>query len=158
MDALDRRILRIVQEDCSMSAAALAERCGTTESTALRRIKTLQKTGILSPPVMKVAPGRVGRGLAIILSIRLERETPAELETFRRSVVSHPDVISCYFVTGTWDYIIVLNVRSMSDYDRFLEEMIVGQPVMVASDTHVVIQAMKECASVPIDEPEIRAS
>lgn len=153
MDALDRRILRIVQQDCSMSAAALAERCATTESTALRRMRALTKAGILSRPMMNVAADKVGRNLSIILSVRLERETPAQLEAFRRGMAEHPDVISCYFVTGTWDYIIILNVGSMSDYDRFLREMIVGQPVMVASDTHVVIHAIKAGAPVPIDEP-----
>jgi len=153
MDALDRRILRIVQQDCSMSAEALAERCGTTESTVRRRIKALTKAGVLSPPTMKVLPERVGRGLSIILSIRLERETPAQLEAFRRAIASHPDVSSCYFVTGTWDYVIILNVSTMEDYDRFLREMIVGQPVMVATDTHVVIQAIKAGAPLPIDEP-----
>lgn len=158
VDALDRRIMRIVQGDCSMSAGALAERCGTTESTARRRIRALVKAGVLSPPAMRVAPERVGRGLSIILSIRLERETPVQLEAFRRKIAAHPDVASCYFVTGTWDYIIVLNVGRMDDYDRFLKETIVGQPAVVASDTHVVIQALKAGAPLPIDEPPQLAS
>ena len=48
---------------------------------------------------------------------------------------------------------IIINVGSMSDYDRFLREMIVGQPVVVATDTQVVIQAIKQSGPLPIDEP-----
>jgi Lrp/AsnC family transcriptional regulator len=136
-----------------MSAAALADRCGTTESTVLRRIKALKKTGIVSGPVMPVAPDKVGRGLSIILSIRLERETSAQLEAFRRGIAAHPDVVSCYFVTGTWDYLIILNVGCMGDYDRFLKDMIVGHRVVVASDTHVVIHPIKVGGPLPIDDP-----
>lgn len=136
-----------------MSAAALAERCGTTESTALRRIKTLRASGVLSGPIMQVAPDKIGRAMSMILSVRLEREKPAELEAFRRRLATHPDVTGFYFVTGTWDYVIIINVGSMSDYDRFLREMIVGQPVVVATDTQVVIQAIKQSGPLPIDEP-----
>ncbi len=136
-----------------MSAAMLADRCGTTESTVLRRVKALTKAGILSRAVMKVAAEKVGRGLTIILSVRLERETASQVEAFRRSIAEHPDVLSCYFVTGTWDYLIILNVGAMGDYDRFLREMVVGQSVMVASETHVVIQAIKADGPVAIDEP-----
>ena len=153
MDALDRRILREVQRDCSMSAAVLAERCGTTESTALRRLRRLKRDGVVKREVAVLDGSKVGRGLSMILSIRLEREKPAELEAFRRRIAEHPDVTDFYFVTGTWDYVIVLTVSTMPDYDRFLREMIVGEPVVVATDTHVVILPIKVGAPLPIDEP-----
>lgn len=151
MDALDRRIVQIVQSDCSISAAGLAERCGTTESTALRRLKAMRRDGILAPPRMRVAADKVGRGLMIILSIRLERERPAEIEAFRRRLIEHPDVTDLYFVTGSWDYVLILNLGRMEDYERFLAEMIVGQPAVVATDTHVVITPMKVGAPLPVD-------
>lgn len=153
MDALDRRIIQIVQRDCSLSAARLAERCGTTESTALRRLKAMQRDGTLAPPRMPVAADRVGRGLRIILSVRLEGEKPTEIDAFRKRLVAHPEVSDLYFVTGSWDYVVILNLGRMEEYERFLDEMIVGQPAVVATDTHVVITPMKIGAPVPVGSP-----
>ena len=150
LDALDRRIIQVVQVDSSLSAAELAERCGTTESTALRRLKAMRKDGTLAPPRMQVAGDKVGRGLRIILSIRLEKETPSEIEEFRRRLAAHPDVTDLYFVTGNWDYVLILSIARMEDYERFLDEMIVGQRAVVATETQVVITPMKVGAPLPV--------
>ena len=154
MDGLDRRILREVQRDCSASAAELAERCGTTESTALRRLKRLRDCKVIQRQVAVVDPAKVGRGITVVLTVRLERETPAVLDAFRKRLAAHPDITHCYFVTGSWDYVLILTVSEMADYDRFLTEMIVGQKAVVATDTHVVLQPMKSAAPIPIDEPK----
>jgi Lrp/AsnC family leucine-responsive transcriptional regulator len=154
MDALDRRILREVQRDCSPSAAVLAQRCGTTESTALRRLKRLRASGTLTAPQMQVRGDRVGRGLKVILSFQLKGESGPELDELRKRLVAHPDVTDVYFVTGNQDYIVILTIASMEDYERFLRDMILGQPSLCGSETHVVIKALKVAAPVPIDEPE----
>ena len=154
MDGLDRRILREVQRDCSASAAELAERCGTTESTALRRLKRLRDGKVIQRQVAVIDPAKVGRGITVVLTVRLERETPAVLDAFRKRLAAHPDITHCYFVTGSWDYVLILTVSEMADYDRFLTEMIVGQKAVVATDTHVVLQPMKSAAPIPIDEPK----
>ena len=154
MDALDRRILREVQRDNSGSATDLAERCGTTESTALRRLKRLRDGKVIQRQVAVIDPAKVGRGITVVLTVRLERETPAVLDAFRKRLAAHPDITHCYFVTGSWDYVLILTVSAMADYDRFLTEMIVGQKAVVATDTHVVLQPMKSAAPIPIDEPK----
>ena len=153
MDALDRRILREVQRDCSPSAAVLAERCGTTESTALRRLKRLRANGTISVPQMRIRADKVGRGLKVILSFQLQGESRGELDELRQRLVAHPDVTDLYFVTGNQDYIVILTVASMEDYERFLREMILGEPTLCGTETHVVIKALKVAAPVPIDEP-----
>ena len=153
MDALDRRILREVQRDCSPSAAVLAERCGTTESTMLRRLRRLHIQNVISGPYMRLHPEKVGRGLKVILSFQLKGESNAELKELRDRLMAHPDVTDLYFVTGNQDYILILTVASMEDYERFLRDMILGQPSLCGSETHVVIKALKVAASIPVDEP-----
>jgi DNA-binding Lrp family transcriptional regulator len=153
MDALDRRILREVQHDCSPSASVLAERCGTTESTVLRRLRRLRKDGVISGPHMRLHPARVGRGLKVILSFQLKGESKPELKALRDRLMAHPDVTDLYFVTGNQDYIVILTVASMEDYDRFLREMVLGEPTLCGTETHVVIKALKVAAPVPVDEP-----
>lgn len=153
MDALDRRILREVQRDCAKSAAKLAELCGTTESTALRRIKRLQEDGVIRAEVALVDPAKLGRNLLIFVNVRLEREDGPSVRAFVERVRSHPYVIQFHFVTGTPDYIILLSARTMEDYDAFLQEHLVSDPLVVMSETNVVIRPLKMSTAIPIDEP-----
>jgi DNA-binding Lrp family transcriptional regulator len=153
MDALDRRILRQVQDDCSLTATALAARCGTTESTALRRLNRMRREGVIRKEVAIVDGQKVGRGLLLVVSVRLEREDERGHQAFVKRITAHPDVLQFYFVTGSVDYLIILSVASMEDYDRFLQEQLVGDPLIVMSDTNVMIRSLKMSTAIPIDEP-----
>lgn len=153
LDALDRRILREVQRDCSLSAAALAERCATTESTALRRLKRLRRDGVIRAEVAIVDGQKVGRGLMLFVSVRLEREDDRGVKAFVDRIRAHPDVLQFFFVTGTTDYLILLSVRNMEDYDRFLQDVLVTDPLVIMSDTNVVIRPIKMSFALPVDEP-----
>jgi len=153
MDALDRRILRQVQEDCSLGAAKLAERCGTTESTVLRRLKRLRRDGVIRREVALVDATKVGRVLTIWVTVRLEREDMPGIRAFVDTIRAHPDVLQFHFVTGTSDYLILLSVRSMEQYHAFLQEYLVPNPLVVMSDTNVVISPLKLSTVIPIDDP-----
>lgn len=152
MDKLDRRLLRRLQRDCSTSAARLAQLCGTTESTALRRIRRMRREGIIRGEVALVDPQKVGRGLQMFVRVRLERESGEQVLAFIARVESHPDVVQFFFVTGTTDYMILLCVRTMEDYDRFLQENVISDPVVVLSSTNVVIRPIKWSHEVTIDD------
>jgi len=153
MDSLDRRILREVQRDCSLTATELSERCRTTESTALRRLKRLRREGVIRAEVALVDGQKVGRGLMLFVSVRLEREDSGGAKAFVKRIMAHPDVLQFYFVTGTTDYIILLSVRSMEDYDAFLQDHLVSDPLVILSDTNVVIRPLKMSMELPIEEP-----
>ena len=153
MDALDRRLLREVQRDCSQSALELADRCGTTESTALRRLRRLKRDGIIKREVAIVDGPKIGRGLLLWVSVRLEREDSRAVRQFTEAVTRHPDVLQFYFVTGSADYLIILAVRDMQDYDLFLQTHLVPNPIVIMSDTNVVIRPLKVTTELPIDEP-----
>jgi len=89
----------------------------------------------------------------LFISVRLEREDGRGVQAFVERITAHPDVLQFYFVTGTTDYIIVLSARTMQDFDSFLQEHLVPDPLVIMSDTNVVIRALKMSFAVPIDEP-----
>jgi DNA-binding Lrp family transcriptional regulator len=158
LDGLDRRILRTVQRDCSLSADQIGERCGTTGSTALRRLNRMRRDGTISGEVAVVDAHRVGRGLMLFVTVRLEREDGPSVKRFIDRIMAHPNVLQFYFVTGTTDYVIMLSVRRMEDYDHFLRNYLVPDPLVVMSDTNVVIKPLKMSLAVPIDEPSADAT
>lgn len=151
LDALDRRILREVQRDCSITAAQLAERCGTTDSTALRRLNRLRREGFIRAEVALVDGRKVGRGLLIFVNVRLEREDSARADAFVDRIAGHPDVMQFYFVTGGADYVIMLSVRSMEDYDNFVRANLVSNPLVIMSETIVVVRPLKMSLSIPME-------
>ena len=151
LDTLDQRILSEVQRDCAMSAARLAEMCGTTESTALRRLKRLRRDGVIRGEVALVDGQKLGRGLLLFVSVRLEREDGGSVKAFLDGIIKYPGVMQMYFVTGSADYIIMLSLRSMAEYDAFLQQHLVPNPVVIMSDTNVVIKALKMSLAIPIE-------
>lgn len=153
MDALDCRLLREIQHDCSTSAAVLAARCAATESTVLRRLRRMRSDGTIRAQVALVDPARVGRALQLFVKVRLEREGGDGARRFVERIEACPDVVQFFFVTGTSDYVILLSVREMADYDRFVQNNLVNDPLVVMSDTNVVIRPIKWSLAIPIDEP-----
>jgi DNA-binding Lrp family transcriptional regulator len=95
---------------------------------------------------------KVGRGLQLFVRVRLEREGGAGAQAFIERVSACEDVMQFFFVTGSSDYIILLAVRTMEDYDRFVQDYLVSNPLVVLSDTNVVIRPIKWSLAVPIDE------
>jgi Lrp/AsnC family leucine-responsive transcriptional regulator len=136
-----------------ISGADLAERCGTTESTALRRLNRLRRGGIIRAEVAVVEGPKVGRSLLIWVTVRLEREDGPGVRAFIDRIRQHPDVLQFHLVTGTSDYIILLSAPTMQDYDAFVQEHLVPNPLVVMSDTNVVIRPIKMTMELPIDEP-----
>lgn len=149
LDALDLRILKALQKDCTLSAAALAERCGTTESTALRRRKQLVRSGAIERQVAIVDPAKVGWPLTMIVNIRIEREGPNNTIELMRAISRHQAVALFYHVTGTTDYVAILRGRSMTDFEDFLGQVL-GADARFATQSNVVIRTMTERHEVPL--------
>jgi Lrp/AsnC family transcriptional regulator, leucine-responsive regulatory protein len=150
LDALDRRLLAAMQEDCTLGAEALAERCATSSSTALRRLGRLRAAGVIRKEVALIDAKAVGRNLMMIVNIRSERGATLNTMAFTGTVLAHPAVMQFYFVTGTNDYVAILAVSSMEEYDGFIESLL-AIDAKVLTDTNVVIRPLKMSLAVPID-------
>jgi Lrp/AsnC family leucine-responsive transcriptional regulator len=150
LDRIDRKILAAVQADCTIGAEALGELCGASPSTALRRLRKLRTAGVIVAEVAVVDGRKVDRGLLMIVGVRLEREDARIAADFRRRLEAHPAVMQLYFVTGSADYILHVSAASMAEYDEFVETVLVANPHIAMTETHVVIRPIKMGLSVPV--------
>lgn len=150
LDTLDRKLLAAMQEDCTLSAEALAERCATSSSTALRRLGRLRAAGVIRKEVALIDAKAVGRNLMMIVNIRSERGAAINIAALTDLVASHPAVMQFYFVTGPNDYVAILSVGSMEEYDTFMESMLAVDPKLL-TDTNVVIRPVKMGLAVLIN-------
>ena len=149
LDQLDRRILNALQEDCTLGAAALADRCGTTESTALRRRKRLAEEGTIARQVAILDPAGAGWPLKMIVNIRVERKAPNNTAQLIEQISRHRYVAQFFHVTGTTDYVAVLRGRTMADFDEFLGKVLGADP-RFATQSNVVIRTMTDRCDVPL--------
>jgi len=149
IDDLDRRILSQLQRDCSLSAAELSERCGTTESTALRRWKRLIRNGVIKQQVAILDGPAVGVPLMMVVLIRMTREGSSNSVPLMRRMAEHPSVMQFFHVTGTIDFVAIIAVSTMADYEAFIAEALEVDSHL-ATDTNVVIRPLKLSLAMPL--------
>ena len=149
LDPLDRRLLQELQRDCTLGAAALADRCATTESTALRRRKRMIESGAISRQVAIVDPVQAGWPLRMVVNIRVDRKPPNNTQQLIETISRHEAVAQFFHVTWTTDYVAILRGRTMADFDHFLEHVLGADP-RFATQSNVVIKTMTDRCDVPL--------
>ncbi|WP_367103297.1 Lrp/AsnC family transcriptional regulator [uncultured Psychrobacter sp.] len=121
IDAIDQRLLRLLQTDARMSITELAERVNLSATPCARRIKRLEESGIITGYHTQIDPQKLGYPLAVFIAISMDRHTAERFEQFERKVQSFDEVLSCSIVTGrSEDYLIKVRVRDMAHYEEFL--------------------------------------
>jgi Lrp/AsnC family leucine-responsive transcriptional regulator len=121
-DAIDRRILGGLQRDGRMTNQDLATMAGLSPSPCLRRLRRLEREGVILNYVALLDPDRLGLSVTAFVRIRLERQDEEHLDEFERAVTGFPEVMECYLMSGEADYQLRVLVGSLSDYERFLRD------------------------------------
>jgi Lrp/AsnC family transcriptional regulator, leucine-responsive regulatory protein len=120
LDATDLRILRVLQEDCSLSNLALAQRVHLSPSPCLARVKALQQRGLIQRQVALLDAKQLGLQISVFISITLKQQTREALETFEQAIALHDEVMECYLMTGDADYLIRVVVADLAALERFI--------------------------------------
>src|ERR1700730_18791009 len=104
LDAVDRKILGLLQEDGRMSLADLAGKVGLSPSPCLRRVRMLERAGVIARYVAVLDQQAVGLPVSVFVSVKLERQREQALERFAKAIARWPEVLECYLMTGPRDY------------------------------------------------------
>jgi Lrp/AsnC family leucine-responsive transcriptional regulator len=154
LDALDRRILRVLQADGRITFDALASQVGLSSSAALRRVRRLEDHGVIGGYVAVVPPERVGLGLTAYINVRLEKHTESHkrnpMDAFKAAVQTWPEVVECAALTGEMDYLLRVVVEDMSHYTRFIMETLLKHPSVEDCKSSFMLERIKGTAAVPL--------
>ena len=150
LDAIDRRLLAALQENGRLTATELAERVGLTASPCLRRLKRLEQSGVIRGYAALVDQERVGLPVSVFVSVKLERQREDALETFEEAVRRCPEVMECYLMTGTRDYLLRVVVRDLSAYERFLKETLTRIKGVASIESSFALAQVKHANALPI--------
>jgi Lrp/AsnC family transcriptional regulator len=129
MDAIDRKILTLLQSDATLSIAELSERVHLSQTPCWKRIQKLEQAGIITGRVALVAPERIGLGLTVFVSVETSDHSKEWLDRFAETVSAMPEVMDFYRMAGDVDYMLRVTVTDMSAYDRFYKQLIEAVPL-----------------------------
>jgi Lrp/AsnC family transcriptional regulator len=124
MDATDRKILAILQQDADISLAELADRVHLSQTPCWKRIQKLEKAGVILGRVALVSPEKLGLGLTVFVSIETNDHSREWLDRFAAAVSAMPEVMDFYRMAGDVDYMLRVVVADMTAYDAFYKRLI----------------------------------
>ena len=143
LDDRDIKILTILQQDCRISNAELAERVSLSASACWRRVKTFEEAGIITRYGAIINAAKLGMTFSAIVHVQLTRHDPKEMEDFLGGVVGRKEVQSCYSTTGQADYHLIVQCRDIDAYNEFLENFLFRLPAVRGAQTNVVLKELK---------------
>jgi Lrp/AsnC family transcriptional regulator len=124
IDAIDRKILRVLQEDASLSVAEIGERVGLSSTPCWKRVQRMEQEGIITGKVALVDQNKIGLGLSVFVSVESDDHSDAWLKKFAAAVSAMPEVIEFYRMAGDVDYVLRVVVADMRSYDIFYKKLI----------------------------------
>jgi Lrp/AsnC family leucine-responsive transcriptional regulator len=146
----DRAILRVMQQDCGVTIAALAERVGTSVSATQRRLQRLRDQGIILRDVSVVDPKLVGASVTLLVELELERDRPELLGPLHQWIARTPQVQQAWCLTGRGDYTLVVVTDSVESFDALADQMLAENPNVRKFTTSVVLKLLKRTLAVPL--------
>lgn len=150
LDAIDRAILGELQREGRLSNLELAQRVRLSPSACLRRVKALEDSGVIAQYVALLNPRAVGKHGVSFTIINLESINAIQLEAFERAVRDQPEVLDCFYVAGSNDYLIRFTYRDAEDLERFHSEVLMHLPGIARSNSLLVLRTVKRTTALPL--------
>ena len=151
MDPFDAKILNLVQNNNRLTVEQIGEQVGLSGSAVQRRLTRLRKDRVIRGDVAVVDPVKVGKTLTMVIEVALERERPDIITRFKDSMRFHPQVMECYYVTGEKDFILIVSVRDMEEFEAFQTEFSTHNPGISRFSTSVVVDPVKVGLAILVD-------
>ena len=143
LDDIDRALLRALQKDGSLSAAALAKRVDMSQPAAWRRVKRMEEAGVIAGRRIVLDKEKLGFGVTVFLGIKLATKGRVSLEDFERAVSAIPEVQIVQHVLGLYDYRLKVVARDISDFERVLRRRVMTLPGVGDVEANVLLSEEK---------------
>lgn len=156
LDAIDVKILELMQRDASLSTAELAERVGLSQSPCWRRIQRLREEGYITSVVAIVDPRKVGFTMQIFAQVKMTTLTEAERAEFYRQINNIPEILECWTVFGEMDAMMKILAPDVVWYQDFVFAVLLKLPGVVDVRSIVTLAESKRTTAVPLRARQFR--
>lgn len=149
-DDIDRNILTTLQENGRISNIELADRVGLSPAPCLRRVRTLEQSGVILRYVTLLDARTVDLAVTVFVQVRLGRSSERELDAFESAVQSRPEVLECYLMSGDADYLLRIVVPDVAAYERFLKDALTRIENVASIKSTFALRQAKYSTALPI--------
>ena len=149
MDAIDRKILAVLQDDASLSVADIGSRVGLSSTPCWKRIQRLEADGVILKRVALVDQDRIGLGITVFVSVETGDHSQEWLDRFATVVGAMPEVMEFYRMAGDVDYMLRVVVSDMSGYDAFYNRLIAAVPLKNVT-SRFAMEKIKSTTALPV--------
>jgi Lrp/AsnC family transcriptional regulator len=149
MDAIDRKILSVLQENAALSVAEIGSRVGLSSTPCWKRIQRLEADGVILKRVALVDQDRVGLGISVFVSIETGDHSQDWLDRFAKTVTAMPEVMEFYRMAGDVDYMLRVVVPDIAGYDAFYKRLIAAVPLKNVT-SRFAMEKIKSTTALPI--------
>lgn len=149
MDDIDRKLLTILQEDTTLSVAQMADRVGLSPTPCWKRVQKMEAAGVITRRVALLDPVKVGVDLSVFVAIEAGDHTPEWLDHFATAVSAMPEVMEVYRMAGEIDYMLLVAVADMTEFDRFYKRLIATTPLKNVT-SRFAMERIKHTTAYPL--------
>ncbi|QXI31277.1 Lrp/AsnC family transcriptional regulator [Pseudomonas vanderleydeniana] len=151
LDSVDRSLLRLLQEDGTLSSAALGEKLSMTVTPCWRRRKRLEDLGIIKDYQANLDRRKLGYDVMAFAQVRFGNHSANAPDDFEAVVRGLPQVLSCHKVTGEADYVLTVLATDLESYGRFVEDVLRRQPGISSIQSSLALREVKAVTRIPVD-------
>lgn len=152
LDKVDRKLLNLLQKDNQTPTRTLADKVHISQPTCLRRVRNLRESGIISADVAMVNPFALGYGMLAFLEVSLTNQSDEYMQEFEARMAKETEVMQCYFVSGDYDYFLVVHVIDMEAYYQFVRRVISGSGNVRHFQSRFPMKRAKFATRIAFDE------
>lgn len=150
LDAIDLRILQVLQERADIPNTELADKVGLSPSPCLRRVRLLEERGIIRSRVTLLDAPALDLSVNVFVSVTLEKQVDERLQQFEAAVRARPEVMECYLMTGESDYLLRITVPDLAAYERFLKEHLTRIPGVASIKSSFALNQVQYRTALPL--------
>jgi len=143
LDEFDKKLLRLLQQNNRLTTEELSIRVSLSQSAVQRRITKLRNEKIIEADVAIISPAAVGIGMTCVVDVILHEGNSKAIDLFKREMLKCTEVSLCYYVTGMYDFVLIVNARDMNHFEEFQKIKLMDNPYLKHFYTHVVMDKVK---------------
>jgi Lrp/AsnC family transcriptional regulator len=146
----ERKLLQLIQADGSLSLAELADKSGMSQSSAWRKVQELETSGVIRKRVTLLDPRKLDLKLCVIAHVTLEDHHEEAVASFAAVVEERPEIMECFALSGTSDYMLKIRAKDVEDYDAFMTRYLMRNPHVRTVVSSFVLRELKFSTELPI--------
>jgi len=151
LDNTDRKILALLQRNNNLSAAEVAEQVGLSQSPCWRRINRLQEEGVIRGGVALLNRKILGLNVVVFVNVKLSMHGWNMLNEFEQAIVSFPEVLECWTISGSMDFTLRVVTKDIDSYEHFLRRKLLQLPHIKEAQSNFTMTEVKNTTELPLE-------